>query len=258
MKKKIFLITLMAALLVCVFAISVSAANEVTLVSGEKVDFETVFKVGKSGGVDNVVTGYNTGYNSNSMTDVIFPDYLAGIECNGLFGRYANPASTTIKTLTFESTDEFFISGDNIFSGIPITKVTFNPNCVVEMRKGSFSGCTSLTEITFPKFRKLSGSAFASCSNMVPTNELVFTEGMTEIGADAFHGCSSLSGTIVFPSTLTTIKEEAFTLFVENTNFLFVFVTKRKVKRSQFSNNLIKRFSAKVSNLHHIVFSFID
>ncbi|MBE6675179.1 MAG: leucine-rich repeat domain-containing protein, partial [Ruminococcaceae bacterium] len=210
MKKKIFLIIAMVALLVCVFAISVSAANEVTLVGGEKVDFETVFKVGKSGGVDNVVTGFNTGYNKNSMTDVIFPDYLAGIECNGLFGKYANPASTTIRTLTFKATDEFFISGDNIFTGISVAKVTFNPNCVVEIRKGSFSGCTSLTEITFPKFRKLASNAFASCSNMVPTNELVFAEGMTEIGADAFHNCSSLSGTIVFPSTLTTIKEEAF------------------------------------------------
>ena len=210
MKKKIILITAMVALLVCVFAISVSAANEVTLVGGEKVDFETVFKVGKSGGVDNVVTGFNTGYNNNSMTDVIFPDYLAGIECNGLFGKYANPASTTIKTLTFESSDEFFISGDNIFSGIPITKVTFNPNCVVEVRKGNFSGCTSLTEITFPKFRKLSSNAFANCSNMVATNSIVFVEGMTEIGGDAFNGCSSLNGTIVFPSTLTTIKDEVF------------------------------------------------
>ena len=210
MKKKIFLITAMVALLVCVFAISVSAANEVTLVTGETVDFETVFKVGTSNGVDNVVTGFNTGYNNNSMTDVIFPDYLAGIECNGLFGKYANPASTTIKTLTFEATDDFFISGDNIFSGISVTKVTFNPNCVVEIRKGSFSGCTSLTEITFPKFRKLANNSFANCSNMVPTNELVFAEGMTEIGADAFHGCSSLGGTVVFPSTLTTIKEEVF------------------------------------------------
>ncbi|MBO5440738.1 MAG: leucine-rich repeat domain-containing protein, partial [Clostridia bacterium] len=206
MKKKIFLITAMVALLVCVSAISVSAANEVTLVGGEKADFETVFKVNDN----NVVTGYNTGYNNNSMTDVIFPDYLAGIECNGLFGKYANPASTTIKTLTFEATDEFFISGDNIFTGISVTKVTFNPNCVVEIRKGSFSGCTNLTEITFPKFRKLASNAFANCSNMIATNELVFAEGMTEIGADAFHDCSSLSGTIVFPSTLTTIKEEAF------------------------------------------------
>ena len=206
MKKKIFLITAMVALLVCVFAISVSAANEVTLVGGEKVDFETVFKVNDN----NVVTGYNTGYNNNSMTDVIFPDYLAGIECNGLFGKYAVPASTTIKTLTFEASDEFFISGDNIFSGIPITKVTFNPNCVVEIRKGSFSGCTSLTEITFPKFRKLASNAFANCSNMIATNELTFTDDMIEIGANAFYGCAKLSGTIVFPATLEKINQEVF------------------------------------------------
>lgn len=210
MKKKIFLITAMVALLICVFAISVSAANEVTLVGGEKADFETVFKVGKSGGVDNVVTGFNAGYNNNSMTDVIFPDYIVGIECNGLFGKYANPASTTIRTLTFEASDEFFISGDNIFAGIPVTKVTFNPDCVVEMRKGGFTNCSSLAEITFPKFRKLSSSAFANCSSMVSTNELAFADDMTEIGADAFNGCAMLGGTIVFPSTLTTIKEEAF------------------------------------------------
>ena len=70
MKKKIFLITAMVALLVCLFAISVSAANEVTLVGGEKADFETVFKIGKSGGVDNVVTGYNTGYNYGQQQQV--------------------------------------------------------------------------------------------------------------------------------------------------------------------------------------------
>ena len=209
MKKKL-LITLFMVVIACFLSFTVCAANEVKLVSGETVDFETVFKVGKSDGVENVVTGFNTGYNKNSMTDVIFPDYVAGIENNGLFGKYATPASTTIKTLTFEASDEFFISGVNIFTGIPVTKVTFNPNCVVEIRKGDFSGCTSLTEITFPKFKKLSNSAFASCSNMVPTNELAFAEGMTEIGADAFHGCTKLSGTIVFPSTLTTIKEEAF------------------------------------------------
>ena len=210
MKKKIFLITAIIALLACLFAVSVSAANEVTLVSGEKVDFETVFKVGKSGGVDNVVTGYNTGYGSSSMTDVIFPDYIAGIECNGLFGKYVNPASTTIKTLTFEASDEFFISGDNIFSGIPVTKVTFNPNCVVEIRKGSFAGCTSLTEITFPKFRKIAKSSFANCSNMVATNELVFENGITEIGGLAFDGCILLTGTVSFPASIQSINEAAF------------------------------------------------
>lgn len=210
MKKKIFLITAMVALLVCVFAISVSAANEVTLVNGDKVDFETVFNVGKVDGVDNVVTGFKTGYDSNSMTDVIFPDYIAGIKYNGLFGKYANSASTTIKTLTFETSDELFIHGVNMFTGCSVEKVTFNPNCVVEIRDGNFSGCTSLTEITFPKFLKLASGTFSGCTNMVPTNELVFAEGMTEIAANAFNQCSRLTGTVVFPSTLKSIGEAAF------------------------------------------------
>ena len=210
MKKKIFLITAMIALLACVFAISASAENEVTLVTGEKVDFETVFKVQNADGVDNVVTGYNTGYNSNSVTDVIFPDYIAGIKSNGLFGKYATSASTTIKTLTFETSDELFIHGVNMFTGCSVEKVTFNPNCVVEIRDGNFSGCTSLTEITFPKFLKLASGTFSGCTNMVPTNELVFAEGMTEIAANAFNQCSRLTGTVVFPSTLKSIGEAAF------------------------------------------------
>ena len=210
MKKKFILILAMVALLVCVFAISVSAANEVTLVNGDKVDFETVFNVGKVDGVDNVVTGYNTGYNSNSMTDVIFPDYIAGIKSNGLFGKYANAASTTIKTLTFEASDEFFIWGVNMFTNCSVEKVTFDPDCVVEIKDGNFSGCTSLTEITFPKFLKLASGTFSGCTNMVPTNELVFAEGMTEIAANAFNQCSHLTGTVVFPSTLKSIGEAAF------------------------------------------------
>ena len=109
MKKKI-LIALFVAMMICILAFSVSAANEVTLVDGTTVDFEAVFKVQKSGGVENVVTGFNSGYDKNSVTDVIFPDYVAGIECNGLFGKYATAASTTIRTLTFAATDTFFIS----------------------------------------------------------------------------------------------------------------------------------------------------
>ncbi len=209
MKKKL-LITLFMAMMICILAFSVSAANEVTLVDGTTVDFEAVFKVQKSGGVENVVTGFNSDYDKNDVTDVIFPDYVAGIECNGLFGKYATAASTTIRTLTFAATDEFFISGDNIFSEIPLTTVTFDPNCVVELRKGSFSGCTSLTQITFPKFKKIAGSAFKGCSNMKSTNDLIFAEGMTEIGGHAFNGCKLLTGTVYFPSTLEKIQEYSF------------------------------------------------
>ncbi len=204
MKKKI-LLTLLIIITACLFTLSISAKDEVTLASGAKADFTTVFKVGTSNKVENVVLGFNEGYDKNSVTDVIFPDEINGIECNALFSE-----STSLQTLIFAATDEFFISGDNIFSKCSVKTIRFNPNCVVELRKGNFSSCSSLTSITFPKFRKLAGSAFASCSNMVATNELVFVEGMTEIGGHAFNGCSKLRGTVYFPASLETIQEYSF------------------------------------------------
>ena len=199
MKNKI-LIALFAVFIVCIFAISVSAANEVTLTDGTSADLEAVFKV-----KNNQITGFNTGYEKNGVTDVIFPDEIEGIEANFLFSN-----ATSLKTLTFEATDTFFISGDAIFSSCSVEKITFNPDCVVEIRKGNFSNCTSLSEITFPKFKKLAGSAFAGCSNMKSTNELILAEGMTEIGGHVFNGCTSLSGTVYFPSTLEKIQEYSF------------------------------------------------
>lgn len=213
MKKRLF-IALLVAIVACLFALSVSAANEVTLTSGETVDFETVFKIssinwkgldGVTTKVDNVVTGYNTGYTKNDIVHVTFPDEINGIESNFLFS-----SSTSIRTITFAATDTFFMSGDNMFSSCSVTKVTFNPNCVVDFRKGNFSECTSLTQITFPKFISLAGSAFKGCSNMVATNDLVFAEGMKEIGGHAFNGCSKLRGTVYFPASLETIQEYSF------------------------------------------------
>ena len=200
MKRKL-IIALFTVIVACLLSFSVSAANEVTLVGGEKADLTTVFKVdGK-----NQVTGFNSGYTKNDVTDVIFPDYIVGLEANALFSSAAN-----LNTLTFEATDTFFISGDGIFSQCSVKKITFNPDCVVEIRKGNFSGCTSLTEITFPKFKVLTGSAFNGCINMASTNELVLVEGMTEIGGHAFHDCILLKGTVRFPSTLEKIQEYSF------------------------------------------------
>ena len=212
MKKKL-LIALFVVLLSCFFALTVSAANEVTLTDGTQADLSTVFKINSS----NQITGFQSGYDKNMVTDVIFPDEIEGIEANFLFG-----SSTSIKTLTFAGADEFFISGDGIFSNCSVEKITFDPDCIVEIRKGNFYGCKSLTEITFPKFRKLAGSAFASCTNMVSTNELILCEGMTEIGGHAFNGCTSLTGTVYFPSTLEKIQEYSF----ENTGFTYFDLSK--------------------------------
>ena len=205
MKKKL-LVALFVAIMVCIFALTASAANEVTLTDGTTADLATVFKIDSN----NQVTGFNSGYGKDMVTDVIFPDEIVGLEANQLFG-----GATNLKTITFAATDTFFISGDNIFSKCSVQTITFNPNCSVEIRKGNFAECKSLTSITFPKFTKLAGSAFGYCSNMKSTNELVLAEGLTEIGGHAFHDCTSLTGTVVFPSTLETIQEYSF----QNTGF---------------------------------------
>ena len=203
--KKRFLIALFVAIMACFFSLVASAANEVTLTNGTTADLTTVFKV-----TNNEIRGFNDGYSKNDVTDVIFPDDIVGLEANFLFGE-----ATNLNSITFEATDTFFISGDNIFTKCSVKKITFNPDCVVEIRKGNFSGCTSLTEITFPKFKKLAGSSFKDCSNMVATNELILAEGMTDIGGHAFNGCTSLKGTVYFPSTLEKIQEYSF----QNTGF---------------------------------------
>lgn len=212
MKKKL-LIILFAAIMICIFAFTVSAANEVTLTNGTTADLTTVFKVNSS----NQVTGFNSGYTKNDVTDVIFPDEIVGLEANFLFG-----GATNLNTVTFAATDTFFISGDNIFTNCSVKTVTFNPNCVVELRKGNFADCAKLTQITFPKFAKLAGSAFKGCSNMVATNELILEEGMTDIGGHAFNGCKLLKGTVYFPSSLLTIQEYSF----ENTGFEYFDLSK--------------------------------
>ena len=204
MKKRI-LIPLFVAIMTCFLAFSASAANEVTLTGGAKADFTTVFKVETNNGVSNVVTNFNSGYSMNDIVDVVFPDEINGIECNFLFNKAEN-----LNTLTFAATDTFFISGDAIFSSCSVKTITFNPDCVVELRKGNFSSCTSLTQITFPKFKALAGSAFKGCSSMVNTNELVFADGMTEIGGHVFNGCTSVTGTVYFPASLETIQEYSF------------------------------------------------
>ena len=68
-----------------------------------------------------------------------------------------------------------------------------------------------MTEITFPKFQALTGNCFQFNSKMESKNNIVFVEGVTTISCHIFNGCSKVGGSIVFPSTLTEIKEGTFT-----------------------------------------------
>ena len=197
MKKKI-LVTLFAIITACILAFSVSAANEVTLTDGTTADLETVFKVS-----DSTINGFNDGYSKSNVKDVVLPANITTIK------SISFESSTVIETVTFESSTELVL--DNVtFKNSSIKKATFNPDCVLNYKSGSFYNCQSMTEITFPKFLSLTGNCFQLNKNMKSTNEIVFVEGVTTIACHIFNGCNKVGGAVVIPSTVTEIKEGTF------------------------------------------------
>lgn len=197
MKKK-FLIALFIVVFSCFFALAVSAANEVTLVSGEKADLATVFKVS-----DKVLSGFNDGYSKDNIKDIVFPKSITTVK------NISFQSSSVLETVSFEADAELVL--DNVsFKESSVKKVTFVPECVLNFKSGSFYNCTSLTEITFPKFAALPGNCFQFNKNMVPTNGIVFVEGITTIACHIFNGCSQVGGAVTIPASVVTIKEGTF------------------------------------------------
>lgn len=197
MKKK-FLIALFVVVMACALAFTVSAANEVTTADGNSADLEVVFKVN-----GNTVNGFNDGWSMANVKDVIFPENITVIK-NLNFNN-----STVIETVTFESSTELVLESVS-FNTSSVKTATFNPECVLNFKSGNFYNCASLTEITFPKFLYLPGNCFQFSKNMVPTNEIVFVEGIETISCHIFNGCGKVWGTVVIPSTVKTIKEGSF------------------------------------------------
>ena len=129
--------------------------------------------------------------------------------------------------------------GKEAFNGCEYLMDIDIPSSVTEIGESAFSGCSSLTSIEIPSSVKTIGkSAFRECSRNLAsitvetnnprydsrgnaiietaTNTLLlgcrFTkipQGITEIGKDAFYGCSSLAS-IEIPSSVKTIGKDAF------------------------------------------------
>ena len=129
--------------------------------------------------------------------------------------------------------------GESAFSGCSSLTSIKIPQGITELGEYTFSECSSLTSIEIPSSVKTIGkSAFRECSRNLAsitvetnnprydsrgnaiietaTNTLLlgcrFTkipQGITEIGKDAFYGCSSLAS-IEIPSSVKTIGKDAF------------------------------------------------
>ena len=230
MKKKLLLLTVLVIALSCLFAIGVSAAGEVTVITDsgtETVDFETVFKLS-----DGYVAGFvdSNVYGKDNIQDVIFPATIKGFNSGS---KSLFKESTVIKSVTFKGTSVDMYNSESIFQSSSIESVIFEQghDCILNVHdytKNVFNGCTSLTTIKFPTFNKLKsdgtsdtgdalGSMFYNCTNMVAQNDIVFGEGVVSLGGQMmFENCSSLSNNaenkcdVYFPSTIVTINHRSF------------------------------------------------
>ena len=229
MRKKLLLALLVVAILTCLFAITVNAANEVTVIgdSGTStVDFETVFNL-----KDGYVAGFKDSatYGKHNIQDVTFPATITGFNNSSkdLFKE-----STVLKTVTFEGTSVDMNDCSSMFYKSSIESLVFEQghNCMLNVRrytKSVFADCTSLKTVKFPTFTKNTdgasdmgdalGHMFANCSNMVAQNDIVFGEGVVSLGGQMiFANCSSLSNNaegkceVYFPSSIKTINHRSF------------------------------------------------
>ena len=229
MKKKLLLALLVVAILTCLFAITVNAADEVTvIVDGvtDTVDFEEVFNLNNG-----YVAGFKNSeaYGKHNIQDVIFPETIDGFNNSSkdLFKE-----STVLKTVTFEGTSVDMNDCSSMFYKSSIESLVFEQghNCILNVRrytKSVFADCTSLKTVKFPTFTKNTdgasdmgdalGHMFANCSNMVAQNDIVFGEGVVSLGGQMiFANCSSLSNNaegkceVYFPSSIKTINHRSF------------------------------------------------
>ena len=163
-----------------------------------------------------------TRYKGPDSGEVVIPKTIGGYEVKWIGGRY---------------------SGAAVFQGFTgITSIVI-PDSVISIGVSTFSGCTSLAEITvspdnknyssvdgvlfnkdgseliiYPKgngrsaytvpdgVTSISGSAFSGCTSL---KEIVIPDSVTTIGSSAFEGCTSLSK-VKLSNNLTIIEERTF------------------------------------------------
>ena len=156
--------------------------------------------------------GSNAFYNCYSLTSVYINDIAKW--CNISFGNlYANPLYYAKK---------LYLKGELV------TNLVI-PEGVTSIGFTAFSGCRSLTSVTFAENSKLTSigkNAFLDCRSLT---SITIPNSVTSIGSFAFSDCSSLTS-INIPNSVTSIGDEAFNscssltsvTFAENSKLTYI------------------------------------
>lgn len=187
MKKRILLVTLLVALFICVFAISVSAetmARYITfdvLLEGE-TEYQTVYTPeGRNDAWTVYVSFGNEFYTDVDQSATIDKTKIVKIDMSNAKGYGFN--NNNVKQL-------LAASDNSVFAKVTEIKFPNNPGNF-NMVGGSFcKGWSSLTTIDFGSAYQTGDNSFENCTAI---KELTIPEQMTKINNNSFKGCTNLT-----------------------------------------------------------------
>ena len=207
MKKKLFLVTLMVAMLACLFALSVSA-----ITGSASNEYGTVTYVD---GISEV-KGYDT--TSRAVlknTDGTYTTYPAYYVYNGSTGTNMKVDLTKLNNATGEGYTKASIIRVEVFKDARLNWTFQDCSSLVEaylpegayLHYASFTGCSSLTTINIPSTAtQIPTECFNSC---VSLTNIDIPNTVTSLGKSAFQNCNNLSE-IKFPEGYTGVVPQDF------------------------------------------------
>ena len=189
--------------------------------------------IGKGGEVivpnDITVIGDSAFAGAAEVTSITFPRSVTKVEayafegCTGLTGKFTPPNNlnyiedyafkdcTGITEIAFEN--KLYSFGEHVFEGctglqkVELPEKFIENNAVTILPPYTFSGCTSLTDVTIFKEAQIIGDrAFENCSALTTVN---IPDKVKELGKDVFAGCTALE-TINFSKVLYLVGGGSF------------------------------------------------
>ena len=238
--KKVLLVLAMIALFVCIFAISVSAANQhystfdVTLTDGTQKTAYTAgldrwegriylnSKLYAEAPFDTEGTYEEIDWKTVKILDFSNPmlylydtnkgEYVAMESgSNGALCIFPNSFSSATLLTSLEKviTGKVLTVRGAAFSGVTSLKTVICSSSLKEIQWNSFSGCTGLTTVIFESndiFKTMGQQAFKGCTSL---SEIALPDSLSSMGNDIFSGCTALKS-VHWPASMTSISAYTF------------------------------------------------
>ena len=164
--------------------------------------------------------------NCTLLSNIHFSDKLKNLTCGNSYYNNIFSGCTNLKELNIPGSIGTFAT--YLFNSAPaLEKITVGEG-ITQINDGSFdSSATTLKEVHIPStLTVIANGLFQNYSKLEKINptedcNINIPEGVETIDSNAFYGCSSLSGKVIFPSTLKKINDNAFFANEKITDFIF-------------------------------------